>query len=69
MLAPGADKLPEMLPTTLPMKFGAVMLPVADIIPGVRMLPPSMLPATLARPAVTKLPPVMLPDTDTVVPV
>ena len=28
VLAPGIVMLPEMLPTTLPMKFGAVMLPV-----------------------------------------
>ena len=59
---PPASMLPEMLP----IKFGAVMLPAAVIVPGVSMLPPVTLPVALmvaaeTRPAVMRLLPVTLP--------
>ena len=62
VLAPPAS----MLPTMLPIKYGAVMLPVATTCPGVFMLPaarlPVMLPvAALTSPVAATLPPDTLP--------
>ena len=44
VLAPGEAILPLMLPTTLPIKYGATTLPAACTSPPVLMLPPVTLP-------------------------
>jgi hypothetical protein len=40
---PATDRFPDILPTTLPMKFGAVMLPLDVTVPPVSKLPPVIL--------------------------
>ena len=50
-------------------RLAPVMLPVAEIIPAVKILPPVILAVALTCPAVRMLPPVTLALTDTVVPV
>ena len=50
-------------------RLAPVILPVAEIIPAVKILPPVILAAALTCPAVRMLPPVTLALTDTVVPV
>ena len=81
VLAPGITILPEILPTTLPIKFGAYTLPVKFAVlpdnskltvalavvrlPAVIKLLPVMLPVAVIKPPVIRLAPVTFPVTDT----
>ena len=60
VLAPGITMLPEILPTTLPMKFGAYTFPVKfAVLPDNSKLTVAL--EVVTFPAVIKLLPVMLP--------
>ena len=65
VLAPGAAKLPCMLP----IKLAAVTLPVALMLPPVFTLPPVMVPVALTAPPVNTFAPVISPVTLKLVPV